>query len=227
MVVTKIRFKKAFCSYIDMYTLKALSDLHTTNILMDTVNSSIRNSLERFLFSVTIGSAICLRPTLLANKGFLFKIGSYLAHYQSTDSCIIQQDLRMVADIAAQEFNELGNGHRHLYLEGTVTPFGIWAARRGILVTYLDRGNPYYRKHAYCGDITNDEQYLREQFWVEKIEASPALDSSLLFVGGEHISEDKWGLVSKLCRKSIKLNPLPELDAITTYRMCTEPLPSD
>jgi hypothetical protein len=214
-----------------MYKLKALGDLHPTNLLVETVESSVKNNAERFIFWITAGLVLELKPTLMANETLMKGIEKYLSLHKGVNRCVVEQTLDSVRKIFSSTFKELKNKHQHIYMEGQFSSLGRLLQKYGTSITYLDSGNPFLRQIGE--DLKNNNlsaydknQEQRESLWIEKIVPGNHLENALLFAGSDHI-KNRWGLADKLRKKDIELTPLPEPAPISWYLACNKSLPTD
>ena len=203
-----------------------MPELHPTNILVDTVESFLRKPLERLIFWAVTGSLIYAIPKIMANPVFMSSVARYLKLRPGCSRLCAEQELECARQIAEFQFQAIQGDVTHLYLEGTLSPLGVHARRVGHQVTYLDAHNAYFRRAEINDSITNCEQRLREEEWVKRIDATPALSKSLLIVGSDHV-ENKWGLIDKLREKGIRACPVTECSAITRYNLYTQPISAE
>ena len=69
----------------------------------------------------------------------------------------------------------------------------------------------WFRQKAYDKRENKNLQKKSEGVWIDRITPSPAINNSLLIAGGEHINNG-YGLITRLRRKGIIVNPLVPSD---------------
>jgi len=212
------------------YTLRAIPDRHPVNILCNLLEDKqyIHPQFIEGVFAFFLKSCD-LNPEIVAWESFWkFLHARVLRHVRNMVkemdfSAFFEKDIlqrfdkrtkvnfELVRRIYAHQFKELREGrYLRIYHEGYgMHPIERYALSNGLEFISLDEDNLYYLELDKREN--KNLQKKSEGVWIDRITPSPAINNSLLIAGGEHINNG-YGLITRLRRKGIIVNPLVPSD---------------